>query len=118
MFLNEFAISDKCGESVLYLGKNSDTSGCGKISEAQANIYFDYENGKKIKIKSITFKEFLKLNKINHIDFLKIDCEGGEVFVFIEENKDFIKNNVNKIVLEFHNEQHINIVNYLKDLNY
>jgi autotransporter strand-loop-strand O-heptosyltransferase len=118
LFLNEFAISDKCGESILYLGKDSDTSGSGKISEAQANIYFDYENGKKVKIKSITFKEFLKLNKINHIDFLKIDCEGGEVFVFIEENKDFIKNNVNKIVLEFHNEQHVNIVNYLKDLNY
>jgi hypothetical protein len=118
LFLNEFAISDKCGESVLYVGKDSETSGCAKISEAQANINFDYENGKKAKIKTITFKEFLKLNKINHIDFLKIDCEGSEVFVFIEENKDFIKNNVNKIVLEFHNEQHINIVNYLKDLNY
>ena len=118
LFLNEFAISDKCGESVLYVGKDSEASGCAKISEAQANINFDYENGKKIKIKSITFQEFIKLNKINHIDFLKIDCEGGEVFVFVEENKDFIKNNVNKIVLEFHNEQHVNIVNYLKNLNY
>lgn len=118
LFLNEFAISDKCGESVLYLGEDSETSGCAKISEAQANINFDYENGKKVKIKSITFQEFIKLNKINHIDFLKIDCEGGEVFVFVEENKYFIKNNVDKIVLEFHNEKHVNIINYLKDLNY
>ena len=56
LFLNEFAISDRCGESVLYVGKDSEASGCAKISEAQANINFDYENGKKVKIKSITFQ--------------------------------------------------------------
>jgi len=118
LFLNEFAISDKCGESFLHIGKDSEASGCAKISEAEANINFDYQNGKKIKINSITFQEFIKLNKINRIDFLKIDCEGGEVFVFTEENKDFIKNNIDKIVLEFHNEQHVDIINYLRNLNY
>ncbi len=118
LFLNEFAISDKTGETILSLGHDSDASGCAKISEAKANVNFDYENGKKVKTNTITFKEFIRLNKISHINFLKVDCEGGEVFVFIDENKNFFKNNVDKIVLEFHNEKYIDIVNYLKDLNF
>lgn len=118
LFLNEFAISDKSGETILSLGHDSDTSGYAKISEAKVNVNFDYENGKKVKINTITFKEFIQLNKINYINFLKIDCEGGEVFIFIDENKSFLKNNVDKIVLEFHNEKYIDIVNYLKDLNF
>jgi FkbM family methyltransferase len=31
----------------------------------------------------LSFKEFIDENNIKHIDFLKIDCEGGEYSVFI-----------------------------------
>lgn len=49
-----------------------------------------------------TFQDFLVENSIDHIDFLKIDCEGGEYAVFNEENRDFLTNNVKKIVGEWH----------------
>jgi FkbM family methyltransferase len=37
---------------------------------------------------TITFKELIDENQIDKIDFLKIDCEGGEYDVFTEENKE------------------------------
>jgi len=50
---------------------------------------------------TFTFKEFLNDNKINKIDFLKCDCEGGEYDVFQPSNIDFLKT-IPKIVTEFH----------------
>lgn len=49
-----------------------------------------------------TFKSILQEYNIDHIDFLKIDCEGGEYDVFVEENRDFILNNVKCIAGEWH----------------
>lgn len=51
---------------------------------------------------SISFKDFLKKNKIDHIDFLKTDCEGGEYDIFNIENFSWIHANVRKIVGEWH----------------
>ena len=50
---------------------------------------------------TFTFKEFLDDNKINKIDFLKCDCEGGEYDVFQPSNIQFLKT-IPKIVVEFH----------------
>ena len=50
---------------------------------------------------TFTFKEFLDDNKINKIDFLKCDCEGGEYDVFSKSNIEFLKT-IPKIVVEFH----------------
>ena len=50
---------------------------------------------------TFTFKEFLGDNKINKIDFLKCDCEGGEYDVFSKVNIEFLKT-IPKIVVEFH----------------
>jgi len=51
---------------------------------------------------TITFKKFVEDNNISSIDFLKIDCEGGEYEIFNEENRDYIINNVKNIALEWH----------------
>jgi len=50
----------------------------------------------------IKFEEFIKNNCIEKIDFLKTDCEGGEYLIFTDENFNYIKNNIKKIVGEFH----------------
>lgn len=50
----------------------------------------------------ITFKTLLEENKINTIDFLKTDCEGGEYDIFTAENFHWIKSNVKKIAGEWH----------------
>jgi FkbM family methyltransferase len=54
----------------------------------------------------LSFKEFIDENNIKHIDFLKIDCEGGEYSVFIPSNIEYLKN-VKKIATEFHLHGHV-----------
>ena len=51
---------------------------------------------------STTFMQVIKDYNIRKIDFLKTDCEGGEYDIFTDENLEWIKNNVSKIVGEWH----------------
>ena len=48
----------------------------------------------------ITFSDYIEENNLYKIDFLKIDCEGGEYNIF-EDNISFLTT-VPKIVCEFH----------------
>lgn len=57
---------------------------------------------KSQKCKSTTFQTFIEKYNINIIDFLKIDCEGGEYDVFNENNLNWIYDNVKKIAGEWH----------------
>ena len=52
-------------------------------------------------VPTFSFKDFLEEHKINKIDFLKCDCEGGEYDVFQQSNIEFLKT-IPKIVTEFH----------------
>ena len=56
----------------------------------------------------ITWKDFLTQAKLTHIDFMKIDCEGGEYDIFTEENREWLINNVKYITGEWH-------LSYMKD---
>jgi len=118
LILNQYAISNKDGGTFLQIDQNSITSGCSKILESEANTKDHYNNAAILSVKTITFKNFIKINKIDFIDFLKIDCEGGEVFIFVDENKEFFVKNVKKVILEYHNEKKIDIINFLKSANY
>lgn len=51
---------------------------------------------------SITFQTLIKLFNLDHIDFIKTDCEGGEYDIFNSENLLWIKQNVKKIAGEWH----------------
>lgn len=114
--INDVAISDVNGEA--FIDILEEAGGGNKLSNLEVNDQTLYKNCKKEKVKTITFKTFLEKNNIAKIDFLKLDCEGGELFVFVEENKEFFKNNVNKIALEYHNNEKDNIISYLNSLNY
>ena len=52
----------------------------------------------------ITFKQVVNDFNLQKIDFIKTDCEGGEYDIFNIENLTWIKNNVRKIVGEWHLE--------------
>ena len=68
-------------------------------TEQHENTHVYYHEGK---FKTITFDYFLQKHEVNHIDFMKIDCEGGEYSIFTEKNKDFILNNISHIAGEWH----------------
>lgn len=53
-------------------------------------------------VQSTTFKKYLEKHGINKIDFLKLDCEGGEYDIFSDENMEWILKNVKKIAGEWH----------------
>jgi FkbM family methyltransferase len=50
----------------------------------------------------INFQRFLEVYYSGNIDFLKIDCEGCEYELFIDENLEWIQNNIRKISGEWH----------------
>lgn len=56
----------------------------------------------KDNIKCQTFSSLINENYIERIDFLKIDCEGGEYDIFVNENLEFLQTKVSYIAAEFH----------------
>ena len=50
----------------------------------------------------ISFQKLIKQYNLDRIDFLKTDCESGEYAIFTPENLIWIKQNVKKIVGEWH----------------
>lgn len=72
------------------------------VSNTNSLINNDLVYGENKSMEGITFKKLCELYNLEKIDFLKTDCEGGEYNIFNEENFDFIKNNIKKIVGEWH----------------
>jgi FkbM family methyltransferase len=111
IFINNYAISDRTEEKNLML--LDDTDGRNFILTDQ-EIHSNY---KIQKIQGIDFLNFIELNDIKFIDFLKIDCEGGEHYIFTDKNESFICENVNKIVLEYHGQCQ-KIINFFEKNNF
>jgi len=53
-------------------------------------------------VQGITFRSFCEVYNILKINFLKVDCEGGEYDIFTESNLEWIVSNVNKVAGEWH----------------
>jgi FkbM family methyltransferase len=69
------------------------------ISDAKRlDVSWDNETSQPI---TLSFKEYLEIQHLSHIDFLKCDCEGGEYDIFTLENVPFLLT-IPKIVCEFH----------------
>jgi hypothetical protein len=51
---------------------------------------------------AITFGDLIRKYKLNYLDFLKIDCEGGEYSIFTPENYYFLTKNIAHISGEWH----------------
>lgn len=64
----------------------------------ESNMLFGGES----EMEGITFERFVHLYNLEKINFLKTDCEGGEYDIFNETNFEFISNNIEKIVGEWH----------------
>jgi FkbM family methyltransferase len=89
-----------CINKAISSKKNSEnTSGHRQYRDKEIIVFWsDAEE----KVETISFDSFVKENQINHIDMLKMDCEGGEYDILNEENLDFILSSVNNIAVELH----------------
>ena len=72
------------------------------ISDKNGVVDSELLFGGEKNMESLTFKKFIKLYNLEKIDFMKLDCEGGEYNIFIQENIDYIIQNVKKISGEWH----------------
>ena len=108
-------VIDDSGSDLLW-GISGDTGAVFDVNIDSINAYVDFNHtgntitsGNTIITGSLsaTTKSFDKIKEefnISKIDFMKIDCEGGEYSVFNNRNIFWIKENVKKIVGEWHLE--------------
>jgi FkbM family methyltransferase len=89
------AVADKDGSVILYLGL---TSGGNKL--------FDRVQGPSpgsVTVPSVTLERVMEENRLERIDFLKVDCEGAEGLIFAAASGECL-GRVGKIALEFHDD--------------
>jgi FkbM family methyltransferase len=103
---------------------NAKISPCVFINHAIGNETNLLKIDKKVHLSNnsqtstISFKDMIDMYNINHIDFLKIDCEGGEYDIFVEDNIPFLRDHVDFIACELHgryNENYIDRYNWIKE---
>ena len=100
------AISDSDGEVIFNIAVNNKYK--GKLSSQSNSLYSSFVDGKKwaskfekVSVPSFTLDSFCSCNSIQHIDFLKINCEGCEYKIFESKTLDFL-NMTDIIYLEMH----------------
>ena len=53
-------------------------------------------------VETITINQLISDYDIPHINFLKVDCEGGEYDLFTTIDKEYLKNKIQKTAIEYH----------------
>jgi len=86
------AISKITGQVTLYIDKNNQIGN---------SIFRMDETTESEKVESFSLRDFMENNKIEKIDFLKIDCEGAEFEILLNLEKEVLKK-INKISAEIH----------------
>ena len=84
------------------------------IMNTDDHITHIYDGDSSGDFKRFRFKEFIEHYGIEKIDFLKIDCEGGEYDIFQPHNVEFLKT-IPKFVGEFHLKKNDELVFIHKD---
>jgi FkbM family methyltransferase len=98
----EFAAAEETGKASFILSEMGVTN--------RLDNHFDYENRiddyviEKIEVDTVNINEIISDLKLEKIDFLKVDCEGAELAIFRALDKDYLKNKVKKIALEYHSK--------------
>lgn len=114
---SEIAISGQSGIREFYLSESVNHS-LLKLSDSHPYVH----QKKSLKVNTLSLSDFMKENKIEKIDFLKIDCEGGE-YEILYNTSDSTFAQIRTIALEFHDlndptNNIYNLVNYLTSKNY
>ncbi len=106
-FYNTY-ISNNSNKNIDFQTYDNIVAGSGDREDKEINNVRGWGNTQKIY--TITPTKLIDIENINLINSLVLDIEGGEL-KFIEENKEFISKNVNKICIELHGH-------LMKDINF
>lgn len=87
------ALSNKNGKAKFY--HNDNTTMYSLSDKVRSKEEFE-------EVETITLDKFFKDNKIEHVDFMKIDVEGAESEIFGGEGFDKVKDKIDVIMGEFH----------------
>lgn len=88
-----FIDKGECPVVPLNIGIGTDYNHISNVFEAE---------GEKQEFAMVPFSQCMTVYDISWIDYLKIDCEGGEYDIFKDSNFDYLKNSVGHIAVEFH----------------
>ena len=105
LILDECAISNSTGTQSFFIPDFQAwnvATGQSKVIESSLT---DMGNGNKISVDTYTFMDYINRNKIEKIDYLKCDIEGGEYDLFDNIDSDYLTNNISKIVIEYHDNE-------------
>lgn len=98
VIVNNYAVGDVETEMILYSNKNG--SGLASLYKRQLDYYGD-ELSVAEKVRVITIDDYCDTNKIEHIDFLKMDIEGNEYNALKGATKLLNKRAISAIQIEF-----------------
>jgi FkbM family methyltransferase len=134
---NEVALHNKNGKAVYNFNTSFECSGSSISTLVSNDIYWNisrkiilkilFLNSKgfiKYKVPTITLDSFVKKNKINCIDILKIDIDGSEHLMLKGANETLKKNKIKTILIEIgslkknFNKKERNISQLLKKNNF
>lgn len=93
--LHQKAVSNKNGKTIFY----------ENLIPGMSTIYQDINTdhvGNSYDVDIISFNDFIIENKIDKIDYLKVDCEGAEYDIFDSIHDKYLSTQINKIAIEFH----------------
>jgi FkbM family methyltransferase len=91
LYINNLAVTKNKGTTKFYLSDSSVT-----------NSTFAKLSDNYIEVETINIETYANNNNILKIDYLKIDCEGGEYEIIEFMNENFLRESVDKICLEYH----------------
>lgn len=106
-----YALSNENGTEKFY--HNENTTANNLIAGNDPKNYEEVE--------TVDFDEFMKRNKLTHVDFMKLDCEGSEAKIIMSEGFKRWANKVKVICFEHHEWSGVSPLNFqraLEDLGY
>lgn len=101
------AVSNMTGEKELFICPDN----------SAGHSFYAPENGhknRKITVPAVSFEDFIALNDISVIDFLKIDCEGGEYDILLGCPPGILKI-IRRISMEYHDIDSDRNVSFLEN---
>ena len=127
IIFENIALSNKIGEKIIKINKATSSTTISEIDEN--NLWYRFKNFillskspivDQYKISTNTLDNYFKLNKIDHIDLLKIDVEGHDLRV-LKGSCDIIEKKIKYVLIEclyskmYKENNYEDIHNFLKE---